>query len=967
MLRVVSPEGDDAVVSTPELEQLSAELSALLAEMVQAKEVEVAGSWAPEVKPGGTLGRFQLVRELGRGGFGVVYEAFDGELSRTVALKVVKPGTRIAARGSEWLMREAEAVARLNHPNIITLHDFGQGPSGPYLVFELLRGQSLAESLRAGPIGLDQAIDVGLAVSRALVHAHAAGVVHRDLTAGNVHLGEDGAVKVLDFGLAHLFGRDGVNDGGTPAYMAPEQWEGDRGDARTDLFALGVILFQALSGRYPYKIEKGWSEALEPGQTPRLPPRTAPRRLRRLVRSLLEREPERRPVSAKVVRDQLLALRRARDGAGRQRTVWGLGAVAATAVVLAAWLFVRPEPPPGEQVKVVMAAMENGAGEATLDAVPGLLAAALEPSPRVRLVPPSRLAYASRQAGLGDPGRIDAEKGRRLARLAGAAVVLVPKAWQEDGQPVVSVSAVESESGRALFTARAAVRRRGGLPSAVDRLSDRIRRELNERAADRELIRPVADSVTSSAEAARLYYEGTDCLAQAADQARCVGTFERALAIDPSFPLAHLQIAAATLLRGDSGELARPHLVAALRAVDRLPHREALLVRALESRIDGHADEALRLYDQLLAAAPEDAQVLAAASSLYTDRGDWTSAARYLEKLVAVEPDWEDPLLDLIEALGRVNRSADLRSLLERIEHRNPARARPAVEALLWLGEPARAVSVARSAVERRGDGELETLWRALYAAGDFAAMEPVARREWSTRQTADVSRHVEVSLTGQGRVAEALRWGDEASSRLPRAETGETPYRQAMCAALTGDRQRVWRYASRAFALDPVYAADLSIVLALLGDVDRSAQLAQRLEPGTEASDQYLALTTWRSGDATAAAALLAAAEERDPLPAVGLAPSYLLAEVSAASGDDVGTLAALARFDRLPARGSWRAWADLRARLLAAVAHERLGDREAARHDVDRILRDLTRADPGLPIVTEARAIRARLQKQE
>src|SRR5262245_17401141 len=99
--------------------------------MVRAQDVAV-DTWSPDVQPGGAVGRFHLVRELGRGGFGVVYEASDGDLGRTVALKVVRPGTRIANRGNQWLLREAEAVARLNHPNIVTLHDLGQGPHGAY-------------------------------------------------------------------------------------------------------------------------------------------------------------------------------------------------------------------------------------------------------------------------------------------------------------------------------------------------------------------------------------------------------------------------------------------------------------------------------------------------------------------------------------------------------------------------------------------------------------------------------------------------------------------------------------------------------------------------------------------------------------------------------------------------------------------------------------------------------------------
>jgi tetratricopeptide (TPR) repeat protein len=998
-----------AAAASSDLEHLSSQLSALLADMVRAPEVDVPSVLTPDVKPGGTIGRFELTRELGRGGFGVVYEATDRELSRTVALKVVKPGTRIAARGSQWLLQEAEAVARLNHPNIITLHDLGQGPSGPYLVFELLRGKTLHDALRDAPLPLDAVVDTAIAIARALVHAHAAGVVHRDLTAANVFLPseehggggpeepgfawrrgegaaratrypttgrglgpsnpETGTVKVLDFGLAHLFGRDGANDGGTPAYMAPEQWEGDRGDARTDLFALGVILFQCLTGRYPYKVDKGWSEALEPGRTPRLPRQAGPARLRRLVEALLNREPELRPESAKVVRDELLAVHRARSGAGGRRTVWGFALVAAAAVGLAGWLSLRREPDPGEQVRAVVAAMENGAGDPTLDAVPGLLSVALEPSPRVKVVPPSRLAYASRQAGLGDPGKIDADKGRSLARLAGAEVVLVPSAWRTDGTAVVGVRAVESESGKKLFSVEAPLSGRGGLAGLVDQLSDRVRRELNERADDRKLRRPVAETVTASAEAARWYYEGVDCkrnrTSAKGDALQCVPAFERALSFDPTFPLAHYQLAAVKYLDGDSGDQSRPHVDAALRALDRLPSHEVVLLRALKARIDGGKDRAFRDYELLLASAPDDPEVLALASDVQIERGEWASAARYLEKLVAVAPDQEQPLLTFIEALGRLNDQESLRALLERLRAEPQPRPRAIVEAALWLGKFDLALDTARAAVSRRGDVELSTLAYTLQAVGEYEEMEQVSRKQVEvTRSSFAARRNVEVALTGQGRVAEGLRWATSSQSLLPATAAAAIAYRQAVITAGTADPARVWPYAARAYSLDPAGAADLALVLALLGDMPHAATLARNLEPGSIEGQAYQALRAWRSGDVVAAQAVLASLEARDPWPANGLAPAYLLAEVTAAAEEDSSTLAAVERCLRLPADRLWRTWALPRVLYLSARAHHRLGEDELARQELDRLLRMLKAADHALPVVTQARVLRASLR---
>jgi len=199
-------------------------LSRLLEELAEVPRPDVPEVYVSGLRPGTQVGRFIIEREIGRGGFGVVYAALDPELGRTVALKLLKPGSSPARKGGEWLRREAEAVARLGHANIVTLHDFGRTSVGAYLVFELLRGETLAARLGRGPLPVGELLHVGLSMARALAHAHAESVLHRDLKPANIFLCAGGAVKVLDFGIAHLFEKDGPSTGGTPAYMAPEQW-----------------------------------------------------------------------------------------------------------------------------------------------------------------------------------------------------------------------------------------------------------------------------------------------------------------------------------------------------------------------------------------------------------------------------------------------------------------------------------------------------------------------------------------------------------------------------------------------------------------------------------------------------------------------------------------------------------------------------------------------------------------------
>ncbi|HEY6099815.1 MAG TPA: serine/threonine-protein kinase, partial [Anaeromyxobacter sp.] len=315
----------------------ASELSAILEELARAPAAEMD----VPVGPGTTLGRFEVLRELGRGGFGVVYEARDRELGRVVAVKALRPGTTASGRLREVaLRREAEAAAQLNHPNICTLHEAGRAGGAPYLVLELCEGQSLAARLERGPLPWRTALQIGIEIARALDHAHGSGVLHRDLKPANVMLAEEGGVKVLDFGLALVFGGSSLGKSGTPAYMAPEQWRGDAEDARTDLFALGVVLFEMLAWRLPYDVRSGRSEALDATRPARLDVPGVPRALASAVERAIAPDPAARPRNARVLLDQLIALQRTlqrRASLIRRARSAAIAAAALVCAAAAAW------------------------------------------------------------------------------------------------------------------------------------------------------------------------------------------------------------------------------------------------------------------------------------------------------------------------------------------------------------------------------------------------------------------------------------------------------------------------------------------------------------------------------------------------------------------------------------------------------------------------------------------------------
>src|SRR5262249_31077495 len=221
---------------------------------------------ARPLAPGARLGPYEIVAPLGAGGMGEVYRARDPRLGRDVALKVMAPGEGASEERLRRFEREARAPGARGPPNLLTVFDAGRHDGAPYLVFELLEGATLRRRLGSGALPLRKAVDVGVQIARGLAAAHEKGIVHRDLKPENVFLTADGQVKILDFGLAKLrpeldatvrpdastpeepVTRDGVLLG-TAAYMSPEQVRGRPADARSDIFALGAVLYEMLSAR----------------------------------------------------------------------------------------------------------------------------------------------------------------------------------------------------------------------------------------------------------------------------------------------------------------------------------------------------------------------------------------------------------------------------------------------------------------------------------------------------------------------------------------------------------------------------------------------------------------------------------------------------------------------------------------------------------------------------------------------
>jgi eukaryotic-like serine/threonine-protein kinase len=267
------------------------------------------------LSPGTRLGPYEVLSFIGAGGMGEVYRALDSTLKREVAIKILPSSIAADSERLRRFRNEAEAAAALNHPNILCLFHIGEHSGAPYLVSELLKGATLRDRLRAGPLSTRKALDLATQLARALAAAHDRGIVHRDLKPENIFITEQEQVKVLDFGLAKLTRRDPMADNsvetletqagtamGTLAYMSPEQIRGQAADSRSDIFSFGVVLYEILAGKRAFQGQTSADtmSAILNQDPPDLAEgtRNIPPALERIVRHCMEKAPEARFQSA---------------------------------------------------------------------------------------------------------------------------------------------------------------------------------------------------------------------------------------------------------------------------------------------------------------------------------------------------------------------------------------------------------------------------------------------------------------------------------------------------------------------------------------------------------------------------------------------------------------------------------------------------------------------------------------------
>jgi serine/threonine protein kinase/tetratricopeptide (TPR) repeat protein len=521
------------------------------------------------VSAGTRLGPYQITRQIGAGGMGEVYAATDTRLGRTVAIKVLPGELSADPDRRERFEREARAVSSVNHPHICTLHDVGEQHGTHYLVMELLEGQTLEHRLQKGRLPLDQALRYAVQIVDALEKAHRAGVVHRDLKPANIMLTQSG-VKLLDFGLVKLTrdetasptglavpapGADALTVAGTilgtPQYMAPEQLEGEPADARTDLFAFGVVLHEMVTGRPAFegRTQASLIGAILHGNPPSLSSSgiDAPPGLDRLVRTCLEKDRSERWQSARDLKRRLLEIVDETDRSPTGAATPGARPVAA--VVAGAW-FWRNSPPAGEAIdSVTVLPFVNDTGDSGNDYLSAGIAESIRnnlsqiATLRVATVPTALLApYAERRV---DP--VD------IARDVGVRAVVSGRVTQIGERFVIQAELIDASDQRLLW---------GELFPSEDSdiwavqqgisvsIADELRLKLSDE--DEQL---VAGGPGGRGEAGILYLRGLQDWNTRSKEGleRATEFFEQAVAVDSDFHEAYAGLARTYIVRAFYG------------------------------------------------------------------------------------------------------------------------------------------------------------------------------------------------------------------------------------------------------------------------------------------------------------------------------------------------------------------------------------------------------------------------------
>lgn len=577
---------------------------------------------------GRSFGRYQLLECLGAGGMGEVYRARDDRLGRDVAIKVIRMGTGDEDR-SRRLKREANTLSKLNHPNIAAIYDFDRDGDLDYVVMELVAGETLAARLKDGPLDEEDVLRIGVEIAAGLAEAHEQGVVHRDLKPGNVMRTRKGHLKLLDFGLAQQFqaaamtvtaSDTGGSVSGTFPYMAPEQLRNQQVGPTTDIWALGVVLYELSTGRRPFggdDIASIVDDILN--RTPE--PVTALRPslsqgLSFVIQKALSKTASARYQSAAELGAALQALMLGTSkttafpvvSPRRARMPWRwIGAAAAlVAVAAGAWWFANRAvaPPPSTHLSVLVGAVENRTGDAGYDALlPELLTTTLELSRMVDVYPRTNVGLVLRRMQRDPSAPIDETTGREICQREGLHAVILQSITKLGDGLVLVVRAITPD-GTLLASTQQTLDKPTDLPARLDDAGKTLRQMFGESSVTVSQATPLAEVTSKSLEAVRAYSSGRQRI-YAGDPRGAIADFQRAVDIDPDFAMAQAALGTAYTNVLDYVR-AESHFRTAAALVARAPEIERQKILGDFNMIRRNYDAACRHFEVLGTMRPRD-------------------------------------------------------------------------------------------------------------------------------------------------------------------------------------------------------------------------------------------------------------------------------------------------------------------------------------------------------------------------
>lgn len=628
------------------------------------------------LSPGQVFGpRYHIIKLLGLGGMGAVYQAWDSELGVIVALKVIRPeaaaNDSTAARELERRFKRELLLARqVTHRNVVRIHDLGELNGIKYITMPFLEGCDLATILeREGRLDVPRTLRIARGVLAGLVAANQAGVVHRDLKPANIMIGEDDQALIMDFGIARSTGdasragsaaafpqaaAEGLTAGhtsagevvGTIEYMAPEQARGEAADQRADIYAFGLILYDMLLGRRRhFRAESAVAElrgrlAASPPPARSIDPQI-PERLDRMIARCTAPAPSDRYQTTQELQADLDML----DAEGKPlpsgRRLVHTVVVGSILLVVAMfglnWWLVRSRAPvkPHDPVTVLIADFSNTTGDPAFNQT-------LEPMLRLGLEGASFISAYDRgrvrQAfGMAVPEKLDEKAARQIAMKQSVGVVLSGSIARSDGGYEIAVKAIQPISANVTATAKARATRKDEVLASVTKLAATVRKALGEKTSEADQLFAMRSISRGSIEAVSQYAAGIQLQSKGRYE-EAIAKFRDAVKVDPNFAPAYNSLAA-NLKNVGKAEESDTYAREALRHLDAMTERERLSTRGSYYRIAGDLQQCVKEYGELTARYPADTVAHNNLAVCYSQLRDYRRAIGQLREALKILPN----------------------------------------------------------------------------------------------------------------------------------------------------------------------------------------------------------------------------------------------------------------------------------------------------------------------------------------